>query len=203
MRATTFIYSLNCPITGNPRYVGKADNPEERYAWHLRHTSEGTHKSNWIRSLLPDGLLPELEILCEVPVSCWQGHEARFISQFRAIGFDLTNSTDGGDGVTMTLETREKIGTKLRGNKNSLGRKHSLEARSKMSCACKGRGHPQSPETRAKIGEAQIGRKRSPATRAKIGAALSGKPGREQDPQTREKISAGVKAYWEEKRKYG
>jgi len=75
-------------------------------------------------------------------------------------------------GRTLTLAHKNKIGIANRGNKSRFGQKHSLESRSKMSAAL--RGKPLSPEHRAKLSLSRIGKKPSAATRAKMSAARTG-----------------------------
>ena len=45
----TYIYILIDPFTNQIRYVGKANNPKERYKNHKnRCRDKNTHKRNWI-----------------------------------------------------------------------------------------------------------------------------------------------------------
>lgn len=85
------------------------------------------------------------------------------------------NVSDGGEGPAGLIhseETRAKISIANR------GRKLSPETRAKMSAAMLGKVHEKtqkySPETRAKMSESKKGRKLSPETRAKISAARLG-----------------------------
>ena len=67
--ATTFIYALLDPITREIRYIGKSDYPRERLRDHVcdsKCNKENNRKANWIRSLLKQGLKPEMEIIDEV-----------------------------------------------------------------------------------------------------------------------------------------
>lgn len=73
----------------------------------------------------------------------------------------LRNMTDGGDGGenrAFSIESKMKISNAIK------GRKHTLEARSKMSAAKKGKdlpkmkGKPKSPEHRAKMSAAHKGK---------------------------------------------
>ena len=80
---------------------------------------------------------------------------------------------------------------------SSLGVSRSLETRAKMSVAKKGKKKaPFSPEARANMSAAQIGRTHPPETRAKIGAARKGKKRAPFSPETRAKIGAARKRYW-------
>lgn len=49
-------------------------------------------------------------ILRAVPESEGPAAEIKYIRIARSLGMNLVNATDGGDGVTMTPETRKKIG---------------------------------------------------------------------------------------------
>lgn len=74
------------------------------------------------------GLEPETEILNEVPESEWQTWEKSHIEIYRLLGHDLTNATDGGEGVTMTPEIRAKIGKKKQGTTHSDASKQKMSA---------------------------------------------------------------------------
>jgi hypothetical protein len=63
----------------------------------------------WIRSLRDSGQAPTLVIL-EVVESDWQAAERRWIAYYRDLGADLTNHTDGGEGlINPTSDTRAKL----------------------------------------------------------------------------------------------
>lgn len=97
-----YIYALLCP-QGEIRYIGKTNNPDHRLLSHISAAKAKRtkhHTSNWIRSLLEKGEKPALEIVMEVSDGePWEPYEIRFISEFRAEGHRLTNSTAGGDGL--------------------------------------------------------------------------------------------------------
>ena len=76
----------------------------------------------------------------------------------------------------------------------TLGMKHSLEAREKISWAAKERY--KSPDERKRI--SRLGKKHSLETREKMSLSRKGRPGRPQSPETRAKISAANKG-----RKFG
>lgn len=225
---TVFIYALNDPTRqhlGKTRYVGKAKNPYERYEWHLDFNHrEKTHKANWIRSLLRIGQAPILEILDEVPETEWQFWEKEWIRLYRALGFQLTNGTDGGEGLhNPSIDIREKIGRARRGKKLPEAwcraireRVFSPETRAKMSDAMRGEKNPMfgkrhSPETRDKQSTAKIlaavtgekhhrfGQKHSDETRARMRAA---KVDRTFSLEHREKIRlAGLGRVWSEEQR--
>lgn len=75
-------------------------------------------------------------------------------------------------GVPLPPETRAKMSAARMGNTNSVGRKHSPETRAKISEANK--GHEVSEETRARISAANTGRKHTDEARANMSAAKIG-----------------------------
>lgn len=113
-----------------------------------------SHKNHVINKAIRDGVSVLAEILHEgLTESEAHAKEVELIAFYgrRINGGCLTNATDGGEGVSghsPSEETRIKIATANR------GRKHSDEARSKMT------GRKTSGETRRKIGDASRGRKR-------------------------------------------
>lgn len=209
---TTFLYTLNDPRTGEIRYLGKSDNPFQRFKKHLC-DRRASHKVHWIQSLRALGLSPTMDLLDEIPDSQWQFWEKEYVRVFRAIGIRLTNGTDGGEGpsgLVHSAETKEKLskirlGKKLstghrqkisiilRGNQRGLGYRHTPEARQKMSESRRGNqyalGMRHTPETRQKISRATRGRTLSPEHRQK----LSGKT---RSPEHSQKLSKSLKRYW-------
>ena len=109
----TYIYVLICPITKQVRYVGKTNNPDERYRNHLNKAhNKGTHKRNWINSLKMKDLKPVFEIIDEVDVKDWKEKEKYYIKYYSDNGFDLVNYTNGGDGLSFGNQTSFKKGQK-------------------------------------------------------------------------------------------
>lgn len=120
---TTFIYALNDPNTGLTRYIGKADDPQQRLSVHLA-SKEQNHRTNWIKSLLKNGQQPVLEILDAVPKEFWPQWEVAWIANFRELGYPLVNGTVGGEGSLGP--TPETIAKRVKARK---GFKHSKESR--------------------------------------------------------------------------
>lgn len=111
MRVTTFIYALKDPRSDKIRYIGKANNPEERYHNHINKCRDkNTHKRNWINNLRQEKLKPILEVLEEVPIDQWKDYEKMYIRKYLNEGCDLMNYTEGGDGCTFGNQTSYKKG---------------------------------------------------------------------------------------------
>jgi len=108
---TTFIYALKCPVSGNVRYVGKANNVKERYRNHLNPCKDkNTYKRNWINSLRRRNLRPIVEVVKEVPMDEWKKWERYFIKYYKDKGYDLVNCMDGGEGLDFGNQTSFKKG---------------------------------------------------------------------------------------------
>lgn len=94
-----YIYTLS-DSTGI-RYVGKTNNIKIRYKNHInesiRHNRVNNYRTNWIMSLINKGEFPIIEIIDIVDTSDWMFWEIFWISQFKSWGFDLVNSTLGGE----------------------------------------------------------------------------------------------------------
>lgn len=186
---SVFIYALKDPRDGRVRYIGKANDPEVRLKEHLRISCrKNTHCQNWISSLLAQSFYPVLETLDEVPADKWKFFERAYIKLYRDLGFDLTNTTEGGDGadgLKHSAESRAKISEATRGDKNPFfGKKHTEETLAKM------RGRTRSSEHCAKLGAANLGKKRrirSSEHSAKLRAANRGQ---KRSLEARAKMSA-------------
>lgn len=114
---TTFIYALLDPRDGSVKYIGKSKNVKSRYSYHINEykSKKISKKINWIKSLRKLDLKPELLIIDEVEDYSWQFWEIHYISLFKFYGFDLKNSTNGGEksgnhkGMKRTESTKEKM----------------------------------------------------------------------------------------------
>lgn len=146
-----YIYGLCDPETGEVRYIGKSMRPRERLQNHMNEKSK-CHRSHWLQSLKRRGLVPDMVILETVcGLWPWQESERYWIERGRSLGWDLTNNTSGGDGVSdLPKETRERM------RQVWVGRKHSDEAKAKIGAASSRRR--ASLETRERMRKAQIGR---------------------------------------------
>lgn len=101
------IYTLSHPISNEIRYIGKTKySLEERLSKHLASNGKN-HRTNWIRSVLNLGLKPKIELLDECIEENWQNCEKYWISQFKEWGFDLVNSTEGGESGVISSQCRQ------------------------------------------------------------------------------------------------
>lgn len=133
----TYIYSLVDPRTNKIRYVGKTNHLSIRYSAHITCFSGFSHRVNWLRQLHTLNLKPIMNIIEECGESNWQEREQYWIRYYRELGYDLVNTTNGGEGQC--------------GNKSWLGKKHKDSSKLKMSVAAKGsKRHiqPHSEETK-------------------------------------------------------
>lgn len=106
-----YIYTLEHPITGQIRYVGKTKNLKERYKNHCNKLhNKHSHKRNWITSLKNQKLKPIMKVIDNVDDTEWKYWEKFWIEQCRQWGFNLVNHTSGGDGLTSGNQTSFKKG---------------------------------------------------------------------------------------------
>lgn len=86
----------------NIRYIGQTGSElKYRLSRHIQNSkSEKTHKSYWINKELKNGnkiLIKEIYIVPEN--ENWEKWEVHFISEYKKLGYKLTNSTIGGEGL--------------------------------------------------------------------------------------------------------
>ena len=89
-----YIYGLRSPDESLLSYIGRTDNPDTRLTQHLsdaRRDQPG-ERNDWIRSLLEDGLEPEMVILetCTEAYAC--ECETRWIDGYSIINRELVNT---------------------------------------------------------------------------------------------------------------
>ncbi len=94
-----YIYILIDPISQEVRYVGKSINPEVRLRKHIseaKNSNTNNHRVNWIKNLLRQNLKPKMEIIDTIDDN-WEWLEEYWVSQLKTWGFNLVNSTNGGE----------------------------------------------------------------------------------------------------------
>ncbi len=150
------IYMLECPISGEPKYIGQTIDLKRRSSQHLYSLKNKCKKTSWVKNLKAKGLKPIITILEECKPEELNFWETHYISLYRSWGFNLKNHDLGGN--------------------SHLGRKASEETKLKMSLARKGKRF--SEEHKAKIGLANKGKVKGPRTEEtinKISKANKGK----------------------------
>ena len=170
------IYYLADPRDNVIRYIGCTGKTlSTRLTGHIstcKTHSFTYHSMNWIRSLLNVNIFPIINLI-EDNLSLEQAEQAEifYIKTFRAIGYKLTNSTDGGTGIR--------------------GHIPSTETRLKMSLAASTRPRaPLSNKTKQKISLAHIGKSVSQATKNKLSKHFKGVPtGFRGTDETRKRLS--------------
>ena len=134
------------------RYVGvTTQKPAKRMKGHIGEARRGGGKAyrlNWMRSLLSDGIKPQMEVIESGSAERdWARSEQKWIAHYRGLGCKLTNLTNGGEGTPgcwRSDEVRAKMSAAQK------GKKASAEARAKMSAARTGkiRGRTRKPPGR-------------------------------------------------------
>src|SRR5947209_7493807 len=116
------------PRSSEIRYVGKTNNPKQRFKDHIRLVKEDrdqSHKAAWLKQLFALGLLPIFKIVKDTTEDEWAEDERTIIRTLRANGANLTNLAPGGEGGDATPMWEG--------------------FRKKYESGCK-RGHPWTPE---------------------------------------------------------
>lgn len=150
---TTYIYGLYCPVAEAIRYVGKSDDPVNRLTSHIS-AAKGDyyehHTCRWLKKILRVGHQPRLVYLQEVgDTECWKQAEINWIALARDSGWPITNTAEGGQGITFPTEEDEA-----------------------RFCAAVKAG-VNTPEELARRGENMRRRHQDPAYRAKVAKAMA------------------------------
>jgi hypothetical protein len=173
-----YVYALIDPRGEQVRYIGKVRRKAKnghlhRWAGHIKEARldpDKTHKSRWIASLLREGLSPELRVLDALSCSAQELStlEISRIAEYRALGFDLTNTTDGGDGGRGRLSDEQKKLQVARLVAANTGAKRSAESRQRMREAWLRRDADERAATLKKATAAAAAKPISEETRQKL-----------------------------------
>ncbi len=189
------------------RYIGKSTKGFRRPKSHgspsyLRQDDKvNPEKASWLRELISLNLSYVVRVLSELPepaksadeserVSCGIDlaiRERELIAEARALGLPLLNKSEGGEVISGSmLGKHHSDSTRRKMSESRTGLRHSEESRAKMSVSARNR----SPETRARISEAQRSRPAiSDETRRRMSRAAKARGGRPHSPTSREKMS--------------
>jgi len=224
------IYALAEPNSDVIRYVGQTIDLKQRLSAHYTpiRLVQRTHHNDWIKSLKTKDQKADVIILQEASNEDELNQlEIMWIAYCRALGFDLTNGTDGGDGAqrgrSISEEHKKKISIALKGRpcteeqkiqisiansgeRNGMfGKTISESTRQKISLSRKGlKMRPCSEEHKRKISLANTGRKFTEEHKRKLSEIAKGRPGKKLSEETKRKIgaaSSGRKHTEEAKRK--
>lgn len=104
IKANTLIYTLADPDTGEVRYIGKTvKSLATRLSAHIHsYKRERNHRVHWIKSIVLSGKKPAIAYLDNCPWDESQELERYWIQQFTCWGFNLVNSSLGGEGTLGT-----------------------------------------------------------------------------------------------------
>lgn len=159
------IYALAEPNTGDIRYCGKTVEPmSHRMSGHRADVRRQSHRHlyRWLGKLYEVGQEPTVMVCEEIDLTnmdraeqlrVLNEAETRWIIQLKALGFRLTNATDGGDGCHGRMVSAE---TRARTAASNLGQKRSAEACANIraaalkrpkSCYVRGEAHPHYGKT--------------------------------------------------------
>lgn len=129
-----YIYGLVCPLTGHIRYIGKSIAPEKRLSAHITGAvtrAYDHHTARWIRRLVAQGKRPSLSILQTVlPDEDWRAIERSWISRAKSLGWLLTNTTAGGEGLDYLDPEAE---AKYRANHSAAMKRWASSERGRLS----------------------------------------------------------------------
>lgn len=103
------IYALCDPVSGEVRYIGKANDARARLRTHQRDARRrDTPVYRWMRKLTTADQLPQLRVLAVT--DDWRDEERRQIAAHREAGARLLNVADGGDEPFCPPEVRRANG---------------------------------------------------------------------------------------------
>lgn len=142
MESQYLIYGLIDPRTHFIRYIGQSSRGLNRPKMHrYKPATDQTHCARWVRSLQRLHLEYEVTVLEMCTAESLDDAERWWIAYGRCTGWPLTNWLDGGEGASCGDKNpmanpvyRQKVSAAHR------GRKHSPEARRRMSAGSKGKG---------------------------------------------------------------
>lgn len=167
LAAKQFYVYIHSKPDGTPFYVGKGHG-KRAHKFSIRNPH---HKNVVAKYGKHNIIVGKLE--CATEDEAFEA-EKKLIAFLRSIGITLVNRTIGGEG--------------------SAGLVLSAEARAQISASLTGRkGTPHTPESKAKISAAKIGKRHTDATKKKLrDAALA----RVISDETREKLKAAAHVFW-------
>lgn len=91
-----YIYGLYSNTDDTIRYIGKANDLENRLKMHYSQRNSGkTHKNNWIKKIIDNGGFINIKVIETVTIDNWIEREKYWINLYKD---QLTNTSSGGLG---------------------------------------------------------------------------------------------------------
>lgn len=185
----TGIYEIVNTANGK-RYVGSAVNFSRRWRDHTRRLGEGTHHTPTLLASWRKYGAAAFEF--RKVLICAKEHLVLYeqiVMDAMKPEYNIRPQARSNLGVKYSGEARAKISAALKGNKCALGWKRTPEQRVKDAAGKLGKpspmlGRKHSPDARKKISDAHCGKKFSDETKAKMSAAKL-----KMSPETRTKMS--------------
>lgn len=104
------IYSLNCPLSNDVKYVGKTKSDLSiRLSAHLSNPDSNIQKTMWIKSLKDKGLKPTINLLEVVNDSEWEAKEIWWIEYHLENGHELLNQKLDQNHKTVILKQYKEV----------------------------------------------------------------------------------------------
>jgi hypothetical protein len=183
----TYIYTLSDGY--NIRYVGKTLNLKKRYTSHICESYlKRTHKEKWIQKILSNNGKIIMEILDECEETISSEIECFWIHNLKSWGFNLVNSTEGGEGSSpmkgknhseKTKKLMSEIAKKQNGNFGGQNKGFQMTEETKKKISNSSKGKIISEDTKQKISNSNKGKKKKPMSeevKLKISLSKKGVP---------------------------
>ena len=160
MKNIYYTYQLRDPRSPYPFYIGKGCRTR---AWDHIKDNSNTHKANKIRKIIKDGFEVQVEILYNnLPENIAFAIEILLIKKFGRRDINtgcLTNQTNGGEGTTGRVATKEQLFDMSERQKLAMAKP---EVKSRHKAAVK--IAMNTPETKARVSASSKGRIVKPST---------------------------------------
>lgn len=169
MTSRFLVYALCDPRGGFVRYVGFSTIGLRRPKQHwTKDKNKKDHCHVWVRYLLRENLIPDVEILEELPNANGIGDIERFwIASWKLAGANLTNMTDGGDGGLFGFRHRPETIELMSKNHDSPGMTGLRHSPDTIENIRKGnKGLKRKPETVEAIRKSMVGNKNASGKRS-------------------------------------
>ena len=192
------IYRISTPANGKS-YIGSSVNIAQRVGQHFSNLRKGTHHNAHLRAAFAKygEAAMHVEVLEQCPKEDLLVREQHYLDTLRP-EYNLSPTAANTLGYRHTPEARAKMTAANKGNQRNLGKKHSEET--KALIAAKALGRKQSEQQRARQSAMMrgnsntLGMPLSESHKRKVGAASLASW--EANPARRHVVSTTTKALW-------